>query len=51
MQPDRGGANVEPGRDLAYIKRHKGRLEGAFEVGQFGLSFGPDHSVALFRTP
>jgi hypothetical protein len=27
MQPDRGPAEVEPGPDLAYIKRHGGQLE------------------------
>jgi hypothetical protein len=42
VQPDRGLAEVEPGPELAYIKRRGGQPEGAVEVGQFWLSFRND---------
>jgi hypothetical protein len=40
-QPDRGRAGVEPGPELADIKRHGGQPERGVEVGQFGLCYSP----------
>jgi hypothetical protein len=39
VQPDRGWAKVEPGPELAYIKRRGSQPEEAVEVGQFWLSY------------